>query len=169
VLGYLGASDIRAPLLVNGDIVRCQDVPQQSAIPLAGVPGPDRIAATTVTGTPHADDWPDGVFVYGTLRPGGSAWPVAKPWCVGEPVPAELSGTLYDTGLGWPALRFTGTGQVPGWLLRLRSPSAAFAALDEYEGSEYRRVRVVLADGTLCWTYEWSAPTDGMPAMTRGW
>lgn len=169
VFAYVGATEIRMPLLVDGALVPCADVAQAQAMGLTGGPGPDGLDATTVSGIPQVDDWPEQVFVYGTLQPTGTTWDIAAPWSVGEPVKAELTGTLYDTGLGWPALRLTGADPVPGFLVTLRSPSAAFAVLDEYEGSEYRRVRVVLADGTPCWTYEWIAPVEGLPTLPRGW
>jgi gamma-glutamylcyclotransferase (GGCT)/AIG2-like uncharacterized protein YtfP len=169
VLAYVGASEIRLPLLVDGTPVPCAEVTQADAIGLVGVPGPDGLDATTITGDPQADDWPEQVFVYGTLQPSGTAWHIAAPWSVGEPVRAELTGTLYDSGFGWPALRLTGTDTVPGYLVRLRSPAEAFAVLDDYEDTDYRRVRTVLADGTLCWTYEWIAPVEGMITLPRGW
>ena len=169
VFAYVGARDIRLPLLVDGVPVPCAEVPQADAIGLVGEAGPDGLDATTIIGEPRVDDWPEQVFVYGTLQPTGAAWHIAAPWCVGEPARAELTGTLYDTGLGWPALRLSGTGTVPGFLVRLRSPAEAFAVLDAYEDTDYRRVRVVLADGTLCWTYEWIAPVDGMRTLPRGW
>lgn len=169
VLAYLGASEIRLPLLVDGKPVPCAEVAQADAIGLVGVAGPDGLDATTIEGDPQVDDWPDQVFVYGTLQPTGTAWHIAAHWSVGEPRKAELTGTLYDTGFGWPALHLTGTDTVPGYLVKLRSPAAAFAALDQYEGTDYRRVRTVLADGTLCWTYEWTAPVEGMITVPRGW
>src|SRR5205807_400934 len=146
VLAYLGASEIRLPLLADGKPVPCADVAQAGAIGLVGVAGPDGLDATTITGDPRVDDWPDQVFVYGTLQPTGTAWHIAAPWSVGEPRKAELTGTLYGTGLGWPALHLTGTDTVPGYLVRLRSPAEAFAVLDEYEDSDYRRVRTALVD-----------------------
>ncbi|HEY4022994.1 MAG TPA: gamma-glutamylcyclotransferase family protein [Pseudonocardiaceae bacterium] len=169
IYAYVGASEIRMPLLVDGAPVPCAEVAQADAIGLIGEPGPDGLDATTVTGAPRVDDWPATVFVYGTLQPTGAAWDIAAPWCVSEPTKAELTGALYDTGLGWPALRLTGTDPVPGYLLTLRSPAEAFAVLDEYEGGEYRRVRAVLAEDAVCWTYEWTAPVAGMVALPRGW
>lgn len=169
VHAYVGAGAIRMPLLVDGAPVPCAEVAQADAIGLVGEPGPDGLEATTVIGAPQADDWPVTVFVYGTLQPTGAAWPIAAAWSVGEPRKAELTGMLYDTGLGWPALRLTGADPVPGYLVTLRSPAEAFAVLDEYEGAEYRRVRVLLADGTPCWTYEWIAPVAGLLTLPRGW
>ena len=42
-------------------------------------------------------------------------------------------------------------------------------ALDEYEGSQYRRERIVTADGTVCWGYVWAAPFDGFRPLPAGW
>src|SRR5207248_10159496 len=118
------------------------------------------------------DDWPDRVFGYGTLCPGGSAWSLAEPMLAGAPRPARLPGTLYDTGLGYPGLLLdapTGDASVPGWLLPLRSPATSLPELDEYEGPEYRRVRVACTDGTICWTYQWCEPVAGMARLPAGW
>jgi gamma-glutamylcyclotransferase (GGCT)/AIG2-like uncharacterized protein YtfP len=169
VLAYTAASEIRQPLLVSGRPVRCADVPQAQAAALVGRAGSDDLDVTPVDGDPVADDWPDRLFVYGTLRPGGPAWERIRPHVVGEPVPSTLGGTLYDTGRGYPALHQEGTGQVPGVTLRLREPARALAELDRYEGHEYRRVRVVESGGTLCWTYLWTGPVTGFAALAGGW
>jgi gamma-glutamylcyclotransferase (GGCT)/AIG2-like uncharacterized protein YtfP len=113
--------------------------------------------------------WPDRLFVYGTLRPGDTAWHRIEPHVVGEPVATRLPGTLYDTGLGYPALTLDSAGTVPGWTIRLRAPAAALAELDEYEGVEYMRVRVVDSTGLSCWTYLWTAPVAGMVRLAHGW
>jgi gamma-glutamylcyclotransferase (GGCT)/AIG2-like uncharacterized protein YtfP len=111
----------------------------------------------------------DLVFVYGTLMPGDVAWHRVAPHVVGKPVPSTLRGTLYDTGRGYPALVADPLDDVPGWTLRLRSPDAVLPELDEYEGDEYARVRVVDSGGRPCWTYLWTAPLDGLVRLTGGW
>lgn len=169
VLTYTAASDLRAPLLVDGQPVLCTDVPQADAAALVGVPGRDGLTVTPVDGDPAADDWPDRVFVYGTLRPGDTHWRLISPYVIGEPVETTLTGTLYDTGLGYPALHQTGAGLVPGWTLRLRESARALPELDDYEGPEYRRVRVVDSNGRLCWTYLWIEPVAGFSPLSDGW
>jgi gamma-glutamylcyclotransferase (GGCT)/AIG2-like uncharacterized protein YtfP len=104
----------------------------------------------------------DRLFVYGTLKPGASAWRLLEPFTVGSPVPAALPGVLYDTGRGYPALLLSGDGTVSGWVVTLRSPGTALSAMDDYEGAEYQRVLVTLADGTACWTYVWIEAAAGM-------
>jgi gamma-glutamylcyclotransferase (GGCT)/AIG2-like uncharacterized protein YtfP len=168
VLAYTGASGIRAPLMVDGAFVRCADVPQAAAVGLVGVPGVDGLTVAPVVGAPSPDDWPDRLFVYGTLRPGDTAWPLLMEHTVGRPARAALTGALYDTGRGYPAFCH-GAGSVPGWSVRLRSPSVALAELDVYEGSGYRRVRMPDSAGRLCWTYVWPGSTDGMRVLSAGW
>jgi gamma-glutamylcyclotransferase (GGCT)/AIG2-like uncharacterized protein YtfP len=112
----------------------------------------------------------DRLFVYGTLRPGASAWSLLEPWVAGPPPPATLPGALYDTGRGYPALRLGGTAGVSGWVVELRQPSgAALSVVDSYEGSEYRRVLVTLPGGVECWTYVWTEGFDGMRRLSSPW
>jgi hypothetical protein len=47
LLVYVGASEVRLPLQVNGAPVRCADVPQATAAGLSGVAGPDGLAGIT--------------------------------------------------------------------------------------------------------------------------
>lgn len=90
------------------------------------------------------------VFVYGTLRTGGSAGGLLR-GC--EHVGAStVEGALYDMG-AYPVLVLGGGGRVDGEVWRC--PVATLARLDEYEGVReglYRRVRVE-AGGVECWTY----------------
>ncbi|GAA0648584.1 hypothetical protein GCM10010174_85030 [Kutzneria viridogrisea] len=170
VLAYVAASRIRRPLLAGGKPVRCAEVSQADARELDGRrSGPDGLRAATVRGIPHPNSWPARVFVYGTLQPGGRAWRLIRPMVVGRPRPVRVPGTLYDTGLGYPALRLGGSGEVPGAVLTLRDPAACLPVLDEYEGEQYRRVRVTLPDGEVCWTYVWIEAVRGMRVLAEGW
>jgi gamma-glutamylcyclotransferase (GGCT)/AIG2-like uncharacterized protein YtfP len=112
------------------------------------------------------------VFVYGTLMPGHLRWEVLAPHAA-EHRPAQLSGMLWDTGRGWPALQVadelidrSGLDRrvVPGQLVRLTDATAArvLDTLDAIEGVDrglYRRV-LVPVDGTEAWTYETLERTD---------
>lgn len=171
VLAYTGAGRRRMPLLSAGEPVRCAEVDQVGARWLGGRPAPDDgLDVTPVHGYPAPDEWPDRLFAYGTLQPGQSAWGLVEPLTSGSPEPARASGTLHDTGLGYPALRpGGGVANVPGHVLRLTSPEEALPVLDEYEGDEYRRVRVTLPDGRVCWTYLWRGPVDGFAELPEGW
>lgn len=170
VLGYVSCSPQRQPLLVDGAAVRCTEVAQHVAAALTGTPAPtDGLDCVTVPGEPDPLDWPDRVFVYGTLQPGQPAWRLVESELIGPPVPATAGGTLYDTGLGYPALRLGDGPGVPGHVLRLASPRRTLPALDGYEGEEYRRVRTTLPGGQVCWTYLWVEPVHGMPVLPAGW
>ncbi len=91
------------------------------------------------------------LFVYGTLHSGGEAAAALK----GAELiaPATVSGALYDTGSGYPALVLAGGGKVHGEVWRC--PSALLPRLDVYEGVDerlFRRVAVEVRDWP-CWTY----------------
>lgn len=169
-LAYVAAAPRRMPLLVDGKPVRCLDVPQSGAAGLVGTAAStDGLTVREITGVPEPEDFPGRVFVYGTLRPDASDWWRLKPHATGEPRPAALPGTLYDTGLGYPALRQGDGPGVSGWVVDLVRPRDSLSTLDEYEGTEYRRVRVALPGGQLCWTYVWTGPVAGLRKLTAPW
>jgi gamma-glutamylcyclotransferase (GGCT)/AIG2-like uncharacterized protein YtfP len=160
----------RHPLLVDGRPVRCAEVPQSAAAALTGEPATsDGLSLLVVDGTPVAEDQPRRLFVYGTLRPGASQWPMIEPHVTAEPRRARLRGTIFDTGFGYPALRLGTGSDVSGWVVELATPAATLSTVDEYEGAGYRRVRVTLDDGAQAWTYVWVGSVDGMPVLTSSW
>ncbi|MGW5054836.1 gamma-glutamylcyclotransferase [Actinokineospora sp. NPDC004072] len=169
VLAYVGAREIRRPLLVRGSPVPCSAVPQGDAVHLVGATADDDgLDASPVSGSPDPRDFPGSLFVYGTLQPGAAAWGLLAPHADGPARPASLAGRLYDTGSGYPALLLGGGSTVQGWRVPLRS-GAALAALDDYEGPEYARVRVALADGGMAWTYTWLPPVTAMRELDGPW
>jgi gamma-glutamylcyclotransferase (GGCT)/AIG2-like uncharacterized protein YtfP len=112
------------------------------------------------------------IFVYGTLMPGERLWPALAPFAVAwEEVTA--AGSTWDTGRGYPCVRFdAGGGAVPGVLVTL-DPARLTAAVDlldeiEEEGSLYRRVEVSTTGGPA-WAYEWLGSTDGLTVLPDGW
>lgn len=169
-LAYTAAKPRRQPLLVDGAPVRCLDVPQSGAAALTGVTAnTDGLTVREVDGAPEPADFPGRLFVYGTLQPGASDWWRLEPHATGEPVRAALPGTLFDTGLGYPALRLGAGPGVSGWVVDLAEPVAALSIVDEYEGTEYHRVRVGLPGGQLCWSYVWTNPIEGLRMLTGPW
>ena len=115
------------------------------------------------------------LFVYGTLAPGGEAWPVLAPWVEGEPRGDTVGGSLYDTGRGYPAATFPAPAAASGSLvhgfvvaLDARGADAALAALDRYEGDEYERITGRTAAGVDAFTYNWVAPLAGCRPVAGG-
>lgn len=169
-LAYVAAAPRRLPLLVDGKPVRCLDVPQAGAAALTGEPAAtDELDVRQVMGAPEPADFPGRVFVYGTLQPGASDWWRLAPHASGEPRAAALPGTLFDTGLGYPALRLGDGPGVSGYVIDLARSTSTLSILDEYEGAEYRRVRVALPGGELCWTYVWAGSFEGLRMLTAPW
>ncbi|WP_433800110.1 gamma-glutamylcyclotransferase family protein [Actinomycetospora sp. CA-084318] len=173
VLGYWPAAPLRAPLLVDGAPVRVRDVPQAAARDLVGEPAgvPPDAATVVPDGCPDPRDWPDRVFVYGTLQPGASAWWRLAPSARGS-TPAVARGRVHDTGYGYPAL-VAGSGTAHGHVVTLTDPARALPALDAYEGPDYRRERVVVyraAKAELAWAWLWdSPPPSDWPTVTGSW
>lgn len=107
------------------------------------------------------------VFVYGTLRRGGSnAFRMDGAEFVG---PATVGGALYR--ISWyPGLVLDGAGRVTGEVYRVGPEQ--LRALDEFEGlaageiegSEYRRVRVEALFGEgeelEVWVYAWKGEVN---------
>lgn len=110
----------------------------------------------------HSPDAVRHLFVYGTLQPGESRWHELAAFVNGEGVRTTVAGMVYDTGLDYPAARFS--PDTPADVIRGRVyefddavREAALARLDEVEGAErglYQRVVVHTAAGPTAWAYE---------------
>ena len=114
----------------------------------------------------------DRLFVYGTLMPGEPRWPALAPFALAWER-ATAAGRIWDTGHGYPAVRFDGAaGAVPGVVVRIDPARAteAVALLDEIEevGVLYRRVEVATTGGPAH-AYEWLGATDGFTPLPGGW
>lgn len=110
--------------------------------------------------------------MYGTLMPGEALWPALEPYAAAW-APASAGGVLWDTGHGYPGVRFDAGGEpVPGVVVDLDPARAAEAVelLDaiEEEGRLYRRVDVDTSAGPA-FAYEWLGPTEGLRLLPEGW
>ena len=92
-------------------------------------------------------DVPTRVFVYGTLMPGERLWPALAPYAVSWEA-GTAPGRLWDTGLGFPGVRFDPESElVPGVVVVIDPDRVAEAVvvLDriEDEGRLYSRLDVI--------------------------
>jgi gamma-glutamylcyclotransferase (GGCT)/AIG2-like uncharacterized protein YtfP len=112
------------------------------------------------------------IFVYGTLMPGQPLWPALAPFA-GSWLAATAGGRIWDTGSGYPAVRFDAGGEPVAGVVVVLDPTRAAEALvvlDEIEevGRLYRRVEVATSAGPA-FAYEWLGPTDGLRLLAGGW
>lgn len=114
------------------------------------------------------------LFVYGTLRPGDVRWSFLEPWVVDDGVDDAVPGSLYDTGLGYPAAIFDGRGTILGRTYELRRATLdeALAVIDEEEGTVsglYHRVEVRTRTGIDAWAYSYGSGLDLTPIAGGDW
>ena len=114
----------------------------------------------------------DEVFCYGTLLPGEERWPFLAPFVLGHE-PDQVSGRIYDTGLGYPAALFDRVGIIHGVRFRLESQrlSEALSLLDEVEGGVaglYHRVSLVTAMGVRVHAYQYGGDLEGLVDVPDG-
>jgi gamma-glutamylcyclotransferase (GGCT)/AIG2-like uncharacterized protein YtfP len=106
--------------------------------------------------------------------PGEPLWPALEPYAASW-TPVTARGRLWDTGQGYPAVRFHEReegGAVPGILVVL-DPGRAVEAIEvldgiEDEGRLYTRVEVATSGGPA-YAYEWLGPVDGLDPLPEGW
>ncbi|MES2996052.1 MAG: gamma-glutamylcyclotransferase family protein [Verrucomicrobiota bacterium] len=110
----------------------------------------------------------DLVFVYGTLRGGGSNhWRMENATSIGT---AKILGMLFRVD-HYPALIPDDTqGAVTGEVYR--TDSDLLGRLDDYEGDQYTRVlhRVTLEDAAQIevWLWRWNRPMAGLERIPGG-
>src|SRR3954449_10710082 len=135
----------------------------------------DRGAELRDNGSPYCDALAamerTAGFVYGTLLPTESRWPLLEPYAIAAR-PASVAGRLFDTGRGYPCALFSGAGTIPGAVVELAPADVedVFVLLDEVEGVAfglYERVVVTTDDGERVWSYEWSGDMEELTPIVR--
>ncbi len=125
------------------------------------------MTATTDPAGPH-------LFVYGTLRPGDVRWHLLAPFVVDDGWSDTTPGSVYDTGLGYPAAIFGGEGLIVGRTFALLAASLdrCLAVLDEEEETVaglYRRVAITTGRGVRAWAYEYGSGLKLTPIPSGDW
>lgn len=127
-------------------------------------------------GEPDTDAGPrpsqDGrnVFVYGTFKPGESRYAQIDEF-VASTRADKVSGSLFDTGRGFPAAKFgTGNGEISGYVLEIvtERSTEALETIADLEGNLFRPVVVETEDGIAATAYEYIPSTDGMARINDG-
>lgn len=114
------------------------------------------------------------LFVYGTLRPGDVRWPFLQPWVIDDGVDDSVRGTLFDTGLGYPAALFGSGGTVRGRTYQLRTDTLqeALRVIDEEEDTVlglYRRIEIRTTGGRRAWAYGYGSGLELTPIPSGDW
>ena len=104
--------------------------------------------------------------------PGESRWSVLKVFAESWE-PASASGSLWDTGQGYPAAIFAdGDEYIPGFVVTICENlwPKAVRRLDQVEGEGvlYRRVELTTSKGKAI-SYEWIRSTSDLRRIRDGW
>lgn len=112
---------------------------------------------------------PLDVFVYGTLMPGHRRFALIESY-VESTHRAEVKGSLYDSGLGYPAMAPGGDGVVHGWVIRIapQHNDRALAEFDVIESSQFQRIEVETVRGRPVVSYRWRGSVDGLVHIAGG-
>jgi len=131
------------------------------------------ILATMGSETPgRIERWP--LFVYGTLLPGEVRGHLLEPYVVGEGPPDTAPGTLYDTGLDYPAAVFGGGGTIIGRTFEIAPElhDDCIEHLDIVEGivgGLYSRIVITTGRGIEAWSYRYGGGLDLTPIPSGDW
>lgn len=112
------------------------------------------------------------LFVYGTLRKGGSNHGIIQPYIMSSEN-CVASGSLYSLG-EYPVLVLSGKRLVKGELLELENEAEAIKVLDEFEGGEYKRAEIKVRKRTLgkvsatAYVYAGDKPPEGAVLVESG-
>lgn len=107
------------------------------------------------------------VFIYGTLRQGASNhWRMADAEFVSK---ADTPGDLYR--IDWyPGAKFITCGIIYGEIYRVTPEQ--LAALDDYEGTEYKRIKIIAITSDrkkiTTWAWEYQNTTEHLKPIPSG-
>jgi gamma-glutamylcyclotransferase (GGCT)/AIG2-like uncharacterized protein YtfP len=112
------------------------------------------------------------VFCYGTLLPGEERWGFLEPFVLSHEAD-QVTGRLFDTGLGYPAARFDHIGVIHGRTFTLDPVrrDEALALLDEIEGAVeglYHRISIVTALGRRAHAYQYGGGVSNLVSIRDG-
>jgi gamma-glutamylcyclotransferase (GGCT)/AIG2-like uncharacterized protein YtfP len=102
------------------------------------------------------------LFVYGLFRDSGNS-------LLGEKVyldKAYIKGSLYKVNEFYPGFVKEGDNKVWGDIYKI--DPKVFPILDEYEGDEYIRTKIIVSTGQECWIYLYKDDITDKPKIKSG-
>lgn len=112
-----------------------------------------------------------GLFVYGTLKEGGSNFHRVQPVVTESRKGCWVMGDLYNLG-PYPALVTPGAARIYGELLQSNALDEMLRITDALEGDEYKRVPVQVYDDAggeyPAWTYCYAHDTAAFRRIDSG-
>jgi gamma-glutamylcyclotransferase (GGCT)/AIG2-like uncharacterized protein YtfP len=116
--------------------------------------------------------WTEGVFAYGTLRPGSTRFKLIRDLVKTTDEGYSVSGKLYDLG-DYPGLVLGSGDRVPGQILRTDRLRELLVRIDDIEGQHFvRRLYWVTQSDegkpALTWIYEYRGEVSGIPRCSGG-
>ncbi len=114
------------------------------------------------------------IFVYGTLRPGDVRWHFLQRFVTDDGLADSVDGSLYDTGLDYPAAVFDDSGVIHGRTFEIAAAVLVqcLAVLDieeDVDGGLYRRVMIRTHRGLGVWAYEYHDGPGLVPIPSGDW
>lgn len=115
----------------------------------------------------------NSLFVYGTLRRGGSRWNLISRFVLDYSLGWRTTGTLYDLGK-YPGFVAKGRTSVVGDLITARNLRSLLTRTDEIEGKTFTRCLLWIRRATdandvrLAWIYCYNQTTKGFRRIRSG-
>jgi gamma-glutamylcyclotransferase (GGCT)/AIG2-like uncharacterized protein YtfP len=81
-------------------------------------------------------------------------------------VTSFVKGTLYRVSEFYPGYVKDGDNKVYGDIYRINS--SVLSILDEYEGCEYTRIKIMTDAGIECWIYEYTCEIGESKVIEKG-
>jgi gamma-glutamylcyclotransferase (GGCT)/AIG2-like uncharacterized protein YtfP len=104
----------------------------------------------------------DYIFVYGLFRDQGKKVLGDATYC-GR---SSINGKLWKVNEFYPGFTKSNSGKVWGDIYLFNTD--LLVGMDDYEGDEYNRVRVMTSSDIECWVYEYKHDISNLPEIKSG-
>jgi gamma-glutamylcyclotransferase (GGCT)/AIG2-like uncharacterized protein YtfP len=104
----------------------------------------------------------DYIFVYGLFRDQAKSLLGDAEYCGRH----HISGKLYKVNEFYPGFIRSDSGKVWGDIYLFNSD--LLIGMDDYEGEEYSRIKVMTSSDIECWVYEYKYNVSNLPEIKSG-